>query len=90
MTLYTLELERLIQRIKENKYKTILLQLPDGLKPEAKKIVDTIRRETNAEALIWLGSCYGACDIPFGLDQLKVDMVVQWGHNVFRKKSEGW
>ncbi|MBI5389282.1 diphthamide synthesis protein [Candidatus Woesearchaeota archaeon] len=87
--LYNLELDRLIARIKETQCKTILLQLPDGLKPEAKTIVDTIRKQTGAEALIWLGSCYGACDVPQGLSSVGIDLFVAWGHNVFRRK-EGW
>jgi diphthamide biosynthesis enzyme Dph1/Dph2-like protein len=87
--MYELEQEKLIKRIKDKKHKIVLLQFPDGLKPESKKIVDQIRKETDAEVLIWLGSCFGACDTPLGLEQLKIDFVVQWGHNNFRK-IEGW
>jgi 2-(3-amino-3-carboxypropyl)histidine synthase len=87
--MYELETQRLIERIKEKKHKRILIQLPDGLKPEAKKIVDMVRDQTDAEVFIWLGSCFGACDIPLGLDPLKIDFVVQWGHNMFRK-IDGW
>lgn len=88
--MYDLELEKLITRIKEKGHKTVLVQLPDGLKPRAKELVDAVRKETGAECLIWMGSCFGACDLPFGLSQLSVDMVVQWGHNVFRKNLGGW
>jgi len=33
--------------------------------------------------LIWLESCYGACDTPVGIDNIKpkIDLVVQFGHN---------
>ena len=87
--MFDLELDKLLSRIKEKDHKTVLIQLPDGLKTKAKVIVDTVRKETGAECIVWLGSCYGACDIPMGVQQLGVDMVVQWGHNPFRKK-EGW
>ena len=58
-------------------------------KPAGKEIVDTIRERTKADAIIWMGSCFGACDIPLGIQNLGVDMFVQWGHNMFRRK-EGW
>ena len=48
------------------------------------------KKETNAEVLIWLGDCFGACDQPFGLPQLGIDLTVQFGHNVFIKNSKGW
>jgi 2-(3-amino-3-carboxypropyl)histidine synthase len=88
--MYKLETDRLLAKIKECDAKRILIQLPDGLKPQAKKIVDIVREETGAEVFIWLGSCFGACDIPFGLQQLKMDLVIQWGHNRFNKIQSGW
>jgi diphthamide biosynthesis enzyme Dph1/Dph2-like protein len=87
--MYELELNKVIDRVKQNSYKTVMIQLPDGLKPRAKEIVDTIRNETGAEVIVWMASCYGACDLPFGLDQLKVDLFIQWGHNRFNR-IEGW
>lgn len=87
--MYELELEKVVNRVKNNGYKTVMIQLPDGLKPRAKEIVDTIRNETGAEVIVWMASCYGACDLPFGLDQLKVDLFIQWGHNRFNR-IEGW
>ena len=87
---YNLETQKIIDRIKEKNHKTILLQLADGLKPEAKNIADKIEKETNANILIWLGSCFGACDMPFGLQQLGIDLTVQFGHNVFIKNPKGW
>jgi len=89
MAIYELELEKLIQRIKERGHKTVMIQLPDGLKEKGGDIVDAVRDQTDAEVVIWMSSCYGACDIPFGLEQLKIDLFVQWGHNRFLRK-EGW
>ena len=86
---YNLEIDNIIEKIKSGNHKLVLIQLADGLKPKANEIVDKIKDKTDAECLIWLGSCYGACDIPFGLDQLGIDFIVQIGHNVFRK-TEGW
>jgi len=87
--MYDLELDKVVKRINEKKHKTVMIQLPDGLKPRAGEIVDTIRNETGAEVIIWMASCYGACDLPYGLDSLKIDLFVQWGHNRFNR-IEGW
>ena len=89
MSIYDLALEKIIQKIREKKAKYVLLQLPDGLKPEAEKIVQEIQKKTDATPFIWLGDCFGACDIPLGLQQFSIDLVIQWGHNAFIKEI-GW
>jgi len=84
--MYKLELEKLITTIKQQKAKQVLIQLPDGMKHKAHLVADAVEEETNAKAFIWLGSCYGACDLPLGMDILNIDLVVQWGHNKFNKE----
>lgn len=86
---YDLELQKAIDKIKEKNYKLVMIQLPDGIKPEAKEIVDKIQGETDSKVIIWAGSCFGACDTPMGIEKLKVDLFLQWGHNFFNK-IEGW
>ena len=49
----------------------------------------TVKKETPAQVFIWLGDCFGACDIPLGLQQFSIDLVIQWGHNTFIKEV-GW
>ena len=80
---YDLELDKIISEIKSKKAKLVLLQFPDGLKPYATSIVDFLENKTDAEFLIWLESCFGACDIPvLGKEmEKKIDLVVQFGHN---------
>lgn len=80
---YNLELEKVINEIKKNNFKLVLLQFPDGLKPYATSVVDFLKEKTKAEFLIWFGSCYGACDFPTGIEKIKpkIDFVVQFGHN---------
>ncbi|MBI1968488.1 diphthamide synthesis protein [Candidatus Woesearchaeota archaeon] len=90
MTLYNPELEKAIGRIKDEKAKLVCIQLPDGMKPLAKEIEEAIAKETGARVLIWLGSNFGACDVPLGLDRLGVDLLISWGHNRFHKLKEGW
>lgn len=85
--MYNLELNRVIEEIKKRKSKCVLIQLPDGLKQKANAIVDSIEEKTTAKILILFGSCYGGCDLPFGLNTLKIDLMIQWGHSRFYKEE---
>lgn len=85
--MYKLELEKVIENIRENDSKQVLVQLPDGMKHKANQVVDAIEEKTNAKAFILFGSCFGACDLPLGLDILQIDLIVQWGHNKFNKEE---
>jgi len=80
---YDLELNNVVNEVKKCKAKLVLLQFPDGLKPYATSVVDFLENKTKAKFLIWFGSCYGACDLPVGLEKIKpkVDLVIQFGHN---------
>jgi 2-(3-amino-3-carboxypropyl)histidine synthase len=73
---YELELERVVAEIKKAGAKSVLLQLPDGLKPWGPVLVDYLEGESSAEISIWLGECFGACDLP----DSGCDLVVQFGH----------
>ena len=75
---YDLELDRVVSEIQKAGAKTVLVQLGDGLKPEATKVVDFIQQKTGVTVFIWSDSCYGVCDVP---DAKGVDLVVQFGHN---------
>ena len=83
--MYNLELNKAIEEIKKRNAKQILIQLPDGLKHKSNDIAYYIEKNTNSNVFIWLGSCFGACDLPLGLDVLKIDLIIQWGHNRFNK-----
>ncbi|MFC1742323.1 diphthamide synthesis protein [Nanoarchaeota archaeon] len=80
---YDLELDRAAELIRESRAKDVCIQLPDGLKPKAKKIVDALKQKTKANIEIWAGSCFGACDTP----QLpkKYGILIQWGHSEWKK-----
>jgi len=74
---YDFELEKVVEIIKQKKAKKVVLQLPDGLKPKAKEIYDFIKEKTGCELMVYLGSCFGACDIP----RVDCDLLVQFGHS---------
>lgn len=81
---YELELKRILFNIKKSKAKLVLLQFPEGLKLYATSIVDYLRYNTKrVEFLIWLESCYGACDVPVLGEKIEknIDLIVQFGHN---------
>jgi 2-(3-amino-3-carboxypropyl)histidine synthase len=73
---YDLELDRIVKAIEDKKAKSILLQLPDGLKPHGLAISDYLEKKTSAKISIWLGACFGACDLP----DSDADLVIQFGH----------
>jgi len=73
---YELELERIVSEITKSKAKSVLLQLPDGLKPWGLTLSDYLREKTSVEISIWLGACFGACDLP----DSDIDLLIQFGH----------
>lgn len=81
---YDLELEKSVNEINKQKAKLVCIQLPDGLKPNAKHIQEQIEKKTKATVLIWAGSCYGACDIPTQLKTMGIDLLIQWGHSEWK------
>lgn len=81
---YDLELDRVIAEVKKSKAKRVCIQLADGLKPRAKEIQEAIEKSTDAEVLIWAGSCFGACDVPLQVERLGVDLLIQFGHSEWR------
>jgi diphthamide biosynthesis enzyme Dph1/Dph2-like protein len=57
-----------------------LVQFPDGLKQYALAIIDYLEENTESEFVIYLGTCFGACDTPQGFDK-HFDLMIQFGHN---------
>jgi 2-(3-amino-3-carboxypropyl)histidine synthase len=77
---FDFEEERIKQEIIRLRAKRILLQLPEGLKPEAPKIAKTIEK-TGAIPIISADPCYGACDLALcDAEVLDVDLIVHFGH----------
>jgi diphthamide biosynthesis enzyme Dph1/Dph2-like protein len=83
---YDLELEKIAEKIKKEKAKAILIQLPDGLKPKAKEIKEFLEKkfDKSTKLLFWAGSCFGACDVPLNAKSMNVDLIIQFGHSEWR------
>ncbi len=86
--IYELEIEKIVKTIRKEKAKMVLLQFPEGMKPYSQVICDEIEDKTGSLCLIWLDSCFGACDIPIEVKRLGVNLIVQFGHSSW-KYSKG-
>ncbi len=77
-----LELDKFLKSIERTSAKTVLVQLPDGLKPKAKIILGEVKKKfPDVKLTFWSGSCYGACDVP---NVSGFDLLVQFGHSEWR------
>ena len=78
---FDFEEERLKQEITKSGAKRVLLQLPEGLKPEGLRLAK-IAEEVGALPIISADPCYGACDIAFSeAEGLGADLIVHFGHS---------
>jgi len=90
---YDLELGKVAEEVKKlasTKPKVkVCLQFPDGLKPKAIEVVAELEKLTEGKASfqIWAGSNFGACDYPWYLKDLNFDLLVNFGHSVFKKSA---
>src|SRR5665647_1798059 len=78
---FDFEEKRIKQEITKLGAKRVLLQMPEGLKPDAPKIAKIVEK-CGALAIISADPCYGACDIAIGeAEGLGVDLIVHFGHS---------
>jgi 2-(3-amino-3-carboxypropyl)histidine synthase len=67
--------------IKDNDFRTIALQAPEGLKRSAVKLVNDLEGKLNIIVIILADPCFGACDISTEkLTALNLDAIVHLGH----------
>src|SRR5665647_3597676 len=77
---FDFEENRIKQEITKLGAKRVLLQMPEGLKPEAPKLAKIIEK-CGALAIISADPCYGACDIAVSeAEGLGADLIVHFGH----------
>jgi 2-(3-amino-3-carboxypropyl)histidine synthase len=88
MTGFDFEEERIKKEIKKRGAKRVLLQLPEGLKPEGPRLADIVAK-TGALPIISADPCYGACDITVNeAEILGVDLIVHFGHSPFMAQGK--
>ncbi len=77
---FDFEEERIKQEITKLDAKRVLLQMPEGLKPEGPKLATMIEK-CGALAIISADPCYGGCDVAVSeAEGLGVDLIVHFGH----------
>jgi len=85
---FDFEEERIKQEITKLGAKRVMLQLPEGLKPEAPKIARIVEK-AGALPIISADPCYGACDMAVGeAEVLGVDLIVHFGHAKMGKHEQ--
>lgn len=81
MRLFDFEEERMKQEILRLGAKKVLLQLPEGLKPEGPRLAKIVEK-AGALPIISADACYGACDLATtDAESLDVDLIVHYGHS---------
>jgi len=82
---YETDFPAIEQKIMNSRAKTVILQFPDGLKPYATAVAEYFKEKFPKTLFtIWLGSCFGACDIP--QVEGKADLVIQFGHSAWKNQ----
>ncbi|MEM3700431.1 MAG: diphthamide biosynthesis enzyme Dph2 [Candidatus Bathyarchaeia archaeon] len=82
---FDLEEERVKQEILKLGAKRVLIQLPEGLKPEA-PYLSKIVEKAGALPIVSADPCYGACDLAAAdAEALGVDLIVHYGHSKMLK-----
>ena len=88
MKRFDFEEERIKQEIAKFKAKRVLLQLPEGLKPEGPRLAVVVEK-AGALPIISADPCYGACDIVSDeAERLGVDLIMHFGHAKFVKHEK--
>lgn len=81
MKQYDFEEERVKQEITKLGAKRVLIQFPEGLKPEAPRIAKIIEK-FGVLPIVSADPCYGACDLATAeAESLGVDLIVHYGHS---------
>jgi diphthamide biosynthesis enzyme Dph1/Dph2-like protein len=82
---YDLQLDDAVAQVRAENAKLVLIQLPDGLKPFADRILQTLSRECpDTQFVFWADSCFGACDAPLHVRHLGFDLLLAFGHAPWR------
>jgi len=80
MERFDFEEERIKQEITKLGAKRVLIQLPEGLKPEGPRLAKIVGK-TGALPIVSADPCYGACDLATAeAEGLGVDLIIHYGH----------
>jgi len=84
---FDFEEERIKQEVTQRGAKRVLLQFPEGLKPESTRLSEIVE-SAGALPIISADPCYGACDIAINeAESLSADLIVHFGHTALIKSK---
>ena len=86
--MYHVDVDKIVKKIEASHAKRVLLQLPDGLKPQAVKVASELKERTGAEIVVWAGSNFGGCDLPTHTEKEGIDLIVNVGHAEYPLKCK--
>src|SRR3989344_4320777 len=85
---YDFEEERIVEEIRKRNARRVLVQLPEGLKKEAFKILENVKGKTKAELIFSGRGCWGGCDLAVEeAKKIKADLLIHFGHAPFVKSD---
>jgi len=88
---YSIDIEKASKEVIKNGYKTVALQIPEGLKRSIWKIVEFLEKETKAKIIVIADPCFGACDlVNYELKNFDVDFVIHIGHTSIPDVENFW
>ncbi len=88
---YVIDIEVAVESINKNGYKSIAVQIPEGLKKNAWKIVKFLEEETKSKIIVIADPCFGACDIAnCELKNIDIDFLIQIGHTELPTIKNYW
>jgi len=80
MSLYDMEVKKVIDKINSLNVMNVGLQFPEGLKMQAINIAREIEKHTEATVIVSADPCFGACDVSDRKMKGIVDFIVHYGH----------
>ena len=84
---FDFEEERIKQEVTKLGAKRVLLQLPEGLKPEGPRLAKVIEK-AGGIPIISADPCYGACDLAnTEAERLGIDLIIHFGHAKLVKRE---
>ena len=89
--MFNLNLPELYKKIKALRKKPtlILVQVPEGLKPQGREIAGFLEKELGTTVVLNAEPCIGACDLAVkDAEVLSADLIVHFGHSDFGVKSK--
>jgi 2-(3-amino-3-carboxypropyl)histidine synthase len=78
---FDLEEKELLKAVCDRKARLVLIQLPEGLKPQGPKLAHVVEK-AGAIAILSADPCYGACDLAITeAERLGADLIVHYAHS---------